>query len=42
MPFTAKRSPPRNAKIDMTAEERDERTVFILQVFLIVVLKYNA
>jgi RNA-binding protein 39 len=31
MPFTANRSPPPNAK-DMTPEERDERTVFILQL----------
>lgn len=34
MPFTARRSPPPNAKMDMTSEERDQRTVFILQVVL--------
>uniref|UniRef100_A0A8L7TE07 Bm6851, isoform a n=1 Tax=Brugia malayi TaxID=6279 RepID=A0A8L7TE07_BRUMA len=32
MPFTARRSPPPNAKMDMTSEERDQRTVFILQI----------
>ncbi|VDM39542.1 unnamed protein product [Toxocara canis] len=32
MPFTARRSPPPNAKLDMTSEERDQRTVFILQI----------
>ncbi|KAI1709013.1 RNA recognition motif domain-containing protein [Ditylenchus destructor] len=32
MPFTPRRSPPKNAKMDMTPEERDERTVFILQL----------
>lgn len=32
MPFTAHRSPPPGAKIDMTPEERDLRTVFILQL----------
>lgn len=32
MPFTARRSPPRNAKMDMTSEERDQRTVFIMQL----------
>jgi RNA-binding protein 39 len=32
MPFTARRSPPRNAKADMTSEERDQRTVFIMQL----------
>ncbi|KAK6748611.1 hypothetical protein RB195_001310 [Necator americanus] len=32
MPFTARSSPPRGAKLDMTAEERDQRTLFILQI----------
>ncbi|CAD5221433.1 unnamed protein product [Bursaphelenchus okinawaensis] len=32
MPFSARRSPPPGANIDMTPEERDERTVFILQL----------
>lgn len=32
MPFTARRSPPPNAKMDMTVEERDDRTVFVQQV----------
>uniref|UniRef100_A0A914GX73 RRM domain-containing protein n=1 Tax=Globodera rostochiensis TaxID=31243 RepID=A0A914GX73_GLORO len=32
MPFTPRRSPPRDARMDMTSEERDERTVFILQL----------
>uniref|UniRef100_A0A914XAI5 RRM domain-containing protein n=1 Tax=Plectus sambesii TaxID=2011161 RepID=A0A914XAI5_9BILA len=32
MPFTARRSPPRNAKMDMTSDERDQRTVFIMQL----------
>ncbi|KAI6192820.1 hypothetical protein M3Y99_01917900 [Aphelenchoides fujianensis] len=32
MPFTARRSPPPNAKVDMTPEERDDRTIFILQL----------
>ena len=32
MPFTAKRSPPKNAKMELTPEERDQRTVFIMQV----------
>lgn len=32
MPFTARRSPPPNAKLDMTSEERDQRTIFILQI----------
>uniref|UniRef100_A0A158R3S7 RNA-binding protein 39 n=1 Tax=Syphacia muris TaxID=451379 RepID=A0A158R3S7_9BILA len=31
MPFTARRSPPPNAKLNMTSEERDQRTIFILQ-----------
>ncbi|VDM58184.1 unnamed protein product [Angiostrongylus costaricensis] len=32
MPFTARSSPPRGAKLDMSAEERDQRTLFILQI----------
>ncbi|PAV80654.1 hypothetical protein WR25_22874 [Diploscapter pachys] len=32
MPFTAKRSPPKNAKMELTPEERDQRTVFIMQM----------
>ncbi|XGW30576.1 hypothetical protein V3C99_009494 [Haemonchus contortus] len=32
MPFTARNSPPRGAKLDMSAEERDQRTLFILQI----------
>lgn len=32
MPFSARASPPPGANIDMTPEERDERTVFILQL----------
>uniref|UniRef100_A0A1I7Y8V6 RNA-binding protein 39 n=1 Tax=Steinernema glaseri TaxID=37863 RepID=A0A1I7Y8V6_9BILA len=32
MPFTARRSPPPNAPTNMTPEERDERTIFILQI----------
>jgi len=32
MPFTAHKSPPPGAKIDMTPEERDQRTIFILQL----------
>ncbi|KAK0423583.1 hypothetical protein QR680_008223 [Steinernema hermaphroditum] len=32
MPFTARRSPPPNAPTSMTPEERDERTIFILQI----------
>uniref|UniRef100_A0A914BW18 RRM domain-containing protein n=1 Tax=Acrobeloides nanus TaxID=290746 RepID=A0A914BW18_9BILA len=32
MPFTSRNSPPPNAKLDMTAEERDERTVFVQQL----------
>jgi hypothetical protein len=34
MPFNPRRSPPPDAKMDMTSEERDERTIFILQVFI--------
>uniref|UniRef100_A0A1I7XCW0 Alba domain-containing protein n=1 Tax=Heterorhabditis bacteriophora TaxID=37862 RepID=A0A1I7XCW0_HETBA len=36
MPFTARNSPPKDAKMDMTAEERDQRTLFILQVHIII------
>lgn len=32
MPFTARKSPPRDANLNMTAEERDQRTLFILQI----------
>ncbi|KAH7730621.1 splicing factor [Aphelenchoides avenae] len=32
MPFTPRKSPPPNANHDMTPEERDERTIFILQL----------
>nr|CAD2123908.1 unnamed protein product [Meloidogyne enterolobii] len=32
MPFEPRRSPPRDAQMDLTTEERDERTIFILQL----------
>ncbi|KAI6212147.1 hypothetical protein M3Y96_00509500 [Aphelenchoides besseyi] len=32
MPFTARSDPPPNAKINLTPEERDQRTIFILQL----------
>ena len=32
MPFTARQSPPKNARMDLSAEERDFRTIFVLQV----------
>lgn len=32
MPFSAQKSPPPGAKMEMTPEERDQRTIFILQL----------
>ncbi|CAI4224382.1 unnamed protein product [Auanema sp. JU1783] len=32
MPFTARTSPPKNARTDLSPEERDHRTLFILQI----------
>lgn len=32
MPFSPRRSPPKGCKEDMTTEERDQRTIFIMQI----------
>lgn len=32
MPFSPRKSPPRDAKDDMTTEERDARTIFVMQI----------
>ncbi|CCD74061.1 RRM domain-containing protein [Caenorhabditis elegans] len=32
MPFNPRHSPPKNAKLELTAEERDQRTLLIMQI----------
>ena len=32
MPFVARKSPPKDARLDMSAQERDYRTIFAMQV----------